>query len=160
MTLKKYAFYFIINSMVCLTCLFQRSLRLYFNYKTLKHYRSRSKYLIRDAHNYITKVQSFITIDAKKFWGYVQAKKNISGIPGTMKYSDMSDIELSKPSVIVNIFGDYFNSVFIDCSPASVLQLSEKSIHPGSHIMVTCIKIEDVRVSLRHFKNLWRHNIK
>ena len=78
----------------------------------------------------------------------------MSRIPGITKYSDM---ELSKPSDIVNAFGDYFNSVLIDL--ASVLQLSEKTTHSSSHIMAVCIKIEDARATLKHFKNLFTMRI-
>ena len=55
-----------------------------------------------------------LSTDPRKFWGFVRSKKGSTGILGLVCYNNS---EISDASAIVNAFGDYFNSVFIQSSP-------------------------------------------
>lgn len=59
---------------------------------------------------YIENVQSSINANAQNFWSFIKSKNNTSRIPGTMFCENES---YTDPQDIVNIFGNFFKSVFL-----------------------------------------------
>lgn len=77
--------------------------------------RSLIKEQIKAAYNeYITDIQTSIVDDSARFWSFVNSKNRTSRIPGEMHLGDQ---RLCKPQNIVNSFGEFFSSVYIQSIP-------------------------------------------
>lgn len=65
---------------------------------------------------YVKTIELSIKTDPNTFWPFIQTKKNVTRIPGTV-FSN--DIRYSNAQEIVNGFGSFFHSVYVNSTPSN-----------------------------------------
>lgn len=103
--------------------LFKRN-RSQTNYANFSRLRAKCKLLGNKLHSqYISKVQSYVKLDPKNFWKYVNSLKSNNAISDTMY---LNSEKLDSDIKIANAFSDYFASVFVqDQIPVPVNEISK-----------------------------------
>lgn len=119
-------------------------------YNSFKSYRTRSKILMKTAYNkYINNIENNIQHDPKSFWSFIKTKRGQTRIPGILQYNN---VEISSPDGIVNAFGDYFKSVYIDSTPSNFcgdIDCNEFN----SCITISNIPADDIYLALKKCNN-------
>jgi hypothetical protein len=83
------------------------------NYFKFSELRKKVKLLNLNCHNrYIANIENSISLNIKPFWKYVNSlKKSKNNVPDCMKYNSKISKNLSE---MVNLFADYFSSVYVN----------------------------------------------
>ena len=119
-------------------------------YHLFKQQRSLCKQLADAAYkNYISNIQSCISNDPKAFWSFIQNKKGGTRIPCFMRYKDS---DLSSPTDIVDAFGEFFDSVYINSDPLYADSLIS-DIAPQLNVSVDSVTEEDILFALKKSKD-------
>lgn len=82
------------------------------HYREFSVLRARCKWLALESYSqYVGRVEEGIATNVKSFWGFVNARRSEGGLPSTMR---LNEKEVSNGDQTVNLFADFFESVYID----------------------------------------------
>lgn len=82
------------------------------DYNAFRNMREKIKQDVKQSYeNYLVNIQDNIKNDPKKFWSYVNSKRNCSSIPDNITYND---VQHTNPQHIVNAFATFFQAAYLN----------------------------------------------
>ncbi|CAH0558572.1 unnamed protein product [Brassicogethes aeneus] len=101
-----------------------------------------------DYDEYIINIQNKLTLDPKSFSSFVNNKRSISRIPGVMQ---LDGVESSEPQPIVEMFAEYFASVYTTSDPKH--NVKNDPYFSQSLVTIKAITEQDIQASIAKLKN-------
>lgn len=118
------------------------------NYNSFNRLRSTLKIKVNAAYRkYVSKAETDIKSDPKKFWSFINTKKGNTDIPLSMTYNNQY---LQDPQLIVNSFADYFSSTYTN---SSSFNTNEASVSNNNVLNINSITTGDVLRSIKKIKS-------
>lgn len=119
------------------------------HYESFKYYRNHSKILIKNAYQrYLSNLENSFEQDPTKFWSFIQSKKGKTRIPGVVTFKNC---HYDTPDDIVNVFSDYFGSVYRTSNQPGIGDMSQKT--NNITISLPNFEVNDIVKLLKMSKN-------